>query len=286
MGTRLRGICEAFEVTVDEPSRGDRELNIDVVFAPDGPTDRATIELRMYARDFGALIRQPERWDTEVSIVGTKAFLARGKTGRLRFTRPLPAFVTSYRSEHLELTPVLVTEGEDGSKLRLQLHVPAVAEDAYLVVRGLPRSERVRARGLIGALRGRRFSVRVDELRRGAVSVTLEGPRPLTAGHARLEAVEYTHDSDGDYREYEPPIVATQSRLVAGGAGRLRGELSLPAATAAPASLEFGGGSTTQGIKWLVRFEVEDEGGDDARVQLPLHVGVERDATSSSAEIG
>ena len=277
MGTRLRGICDAFEVTVDEPRRGDRELNIDVVFAPDGPTDRAVIELRMYSRE--RIRRLDDGWDRDVSIAGTKAFLARGESGRLHFTRPLPAFVTSYGSENLELAPVLVTEGEDGSKLRLQLHVPPVAEDAYLVVRGLPRSERLRARGLLGALRGQRFSVRVDALRRGAVSVTLDGPRPLTGGHARLEAVEFKHDSEGHYVEYEPPIVATEARLVVGGAGRVRGELPLPDATAAPASLECGP-PRSQGVRWMARFELEDERGDSARVQLPLHVGVERDGGS------
>lgn len=274
MGTRLRGVCDAFEVTVDEPRRGDRELTIDVVFTPDGPTDSATIELRMYARDLGPM-RFEGSWDKETPVAGTRANLLRGKTGRLRFTRPLPAFVVSYRGKTVELAPVLVTEGDDGSKLRLQLDVPAVADDAWLVVHGLPRSKSLRSKGLGGLLRGRQYTVHVDQLREGTVSVSVQGPRPLTSGRARLEAVEFRHDQERDYWETEPPIVTTEAALVAAGAGRLRGELPLPEATAAPASIECGP-PLSQGVRWWVRLELEDERGDIARTELPLHVGVER----------
>jgi hypothetical protein len=274
MGTRLRGVCDAFEVTVDEPRRGDRELNVDVVFAPDGPTDRAIIELRMYARDLGPM-RFEGSWDREAPVPGTRANLLRGKTGRLRFTRPLPAFVTSYLGKNVELAPVLVTEGDDGSKLRLQLEVPQVAEDAWLVVRGLPRSESLRSKGLGGLLRGHQYSVHVDQLREGTVSVSVQGPRPLTRGHARLEAVEFRHDQEREYWETKPPIVSTEAALVAAGAGRLRAELPLPEARAAPASIECGP-PLSQGVRWWARLELEGEGGDVARTELALHVGVER----------
>jgi hypothetical protein len=177
----------------------------------------------------------------------------------------------------VELAPVLVTEGEDGSKLRLQLDVPQVAEDAWLVVRGLPRSESLRSKGLRGFLRGRQYTVQVDQLREGVVSVSVQGPESLTGGRARLEAVEFRHHHD-DYKYWEtqPPIVTTEAALLPAGAGRLRGELPLPEATAAPASLEIGASRVSQGVKWWVRLELDDEEGGVARVELSIHVGVER----------
>jgi hypothetical protein len=277
MGTRLRGVCDAFEVTVDEPARGARDLNINVLFVPGGPTDRAKINLRLYSRTREWVIRKKAGWDLEAHVPGTLASLERGATGQLRFTRPLPAFVASYSGRDIEITPVLVTEGDDGSKVRLQLDIPLVAEDAWLVVRGLPRSEQVRATGLTGLLRGRRFRVRLEEARRGTINLTVEGPRPLSAGRARLRAVEFTDDSESPYTESEPPIVATDTTLVAAGSGMLRGELTLPDATAAPASLSFSGGTYRQGIRWAARLELDDEDGDVAQVEVPLDVGVERD---------
>ena len=277
MGTRLRGVCDAFEVTVDEPVRGARELNIGVVFVSGGPTDRARINLRLYSRTRQWVIRKTGAWDLEAHVPETLAILERGETGCLRFTRPLPAFVASYRGQDIEITPVLVTEGDDGSKVRLELDIPLVAEDAWLVVRALPRSEQVRSTGLTGLLRGGQFRVRLEDARRGTINLTVEGPRPLSAGRARLQAVEFTDDSESPYTESEPPIVTTETTLVAAGMGTLRGELMLPDATAAPASLYFGGGTYRQGIKWAARLELEDENGGVARVELPLDVGVERD---------
>ena len=284
MAARIRGVCDAFEVTVDEPQRGDHELRVDAVFAADGPTDRATIGLYLYARRRRGVIRlKEEAFDTEAYVSGTAAVLERGETGRLRFTRPLPAFVVSHRSENLEVTPVLVTQGDDGSRLSLQLDVPAVAEDARLVVRGLPRSERLRPAGVLGRLRRRRFLVGVEQLRRGAIAVTAEGPRPLTGGHVRLEAVEYmeVRGEGGYYSEWEPPLVTSEASLLAAGAGSVRAELALPEATAAPASIQCAGGQSEQGVRWMVRLVLEDDEDDSTRVELPLHVGVEREGASS-----
>ncbi len=272
-GPALRGECEAFAVTVELPRRGDRELLIEVVFAPGGPTDTATIELRLYARRLAAILRPEHKWETEGSVPGTKARLERGETGRLRFTRPLPPFVTSYRGTGLEVAAVLVTAGEDGSKVGLLLDPIQVAQDAVLVVR--TESEPVRATGVLGPLRGKVGVARFRNARPGAVEVTVEGEQALTGGRVRLEALEYER-YEGNRSDWDPPIVATEATLFATGDGGLRGELQLPEATAAPASIECGWGTRTQGIRWLARFELEDSDGDVSRAQAPLHVGVER----------
>lgn len=275
MGERLRGVCDAFEVTVDKPRRGDRELQIEVVFTPGGPADRATLELRLYSRRLGWVVRKESRWDRGTSVAGTTAILERGETGRLRFTRPLPAFVTSYRGTGLEIAPVLVTEGEDGSALRLQLEVPSVAPDARLVVRGLPLTAQLRS-GLIGRLRGGHPVASFESPRAGTLLVTVRDAAALTSGRVRLEAVEFDHNEGGD-DEWDPPIVATSAALVAAGGGELRGELALPEATAAPASIACSWGPRIQGIRWLARFELEDARGKVTRAKVPLHVGVERE---------
>ena len=274
MATRLRGVCDAFEVTVEEPRRGDRELHVEVVFAPGGPTDSATIELRLYSRRLGWVIRKESNWDREAAVPGTKARLERGETGRLSFTRPLPPFVTAYKGTGLEVAPVLVTEGDDGSKLRLLLDPPPVAEDAYLVVRGLPMEAALSSVGLLRALRGRRPVARFDAAGAGAVAVTVESTE-ATSGRVRLEAVEHEHNDGSDY-EWEPPIATTEAALVSAGTGRLRADLPLPDATAAPASIECSRGSDTQGIRWFARFRLEDARGKALEGQVPLHVGVDR----------
>ena len=276
MGTRLRGVCDAFEVLVDPPRRGDRELQIEVVFTPGGPTDRATIELRLFARKLGWAVRREERFDTEAPVAGTKAHLERGETGRLRFTRPLPPFVTAWRGVGLEIAVVLVCEGEDGSRVALHLDAPPVAADARLLVRGLPLSEPLRASGL-GRLRGALADARFESGRAGALSVTVEGGRDLAGGRVRVEAVEFERSEGSDY-EWDPPIVTAEAPLVPAGAGSLRADLTLPEATAAPASLACEWGATIQGIRWLARFELEDERGKFTRARVPLHVGVERPA--------
>ena len=274
MGTQLRGVCDAFEVAVEEPRRGDRELQIDVAFTPGGPTDAATIELRLYSRRLGWVIRKASNWDREAPVPGTKARLERGETGRLNFTRPLPPFVTAYKGTGLELAPVLVTEGDDGSKLRLLLDPPPVAEDAYLVVRGLPLEAPLRSVGVLTALRGRRPTARFEATRTGVVAVTVESAE-ATSGRVRLEAVEHEHNDGSDY-EWEPPIVTTEAVLVSAGSGRLRADLLLPAATAAPASIQCNLGSDTQGIRWFARFRLEDARGNALDGEVQLHVGVER----------
>ena len=274
MTARLRGTCDAFEVTVDEPQRGDDELRIDVVFVPDGPTDAATIELRLYSRRLGWVIRGEDRWDREASVPGTKARLERGRTGRLSFTRPLPPFVTAYKGTGVEIGVVLVTEGDDGSKVRLLLDAPPVAEDAYLVVRGLPLEERLRSVGLLRSLRGDRPTVRVEPGPSGTVAVTVLGA-DISAGRARLEAVECEHNDGADH-EWDSPIVVTDARLTPAGTDRLRANLPLPAATAAPASIKCSLGSDWQAIRWYARFELEDLHGRVTRGEIPLHVGVER----------
>jgi hypothetical protein len=274
MTARLRGTCEAFEVTVDEPQRGDDELRIDVVFVPDGPTDAATIELRLYSRRLGWVIRSEDRWDREASVPGTRARLERGRTGRLSFTRPLPPFVTAFTGTGLEIGVVLVTEGDDGSKLRLLLDAPPVAEDAYLVVRGLPLEERLRSVGLLRSLRGDRPTVKVEPGPSGTVAVTVAGAA-ISGGLVRLEAVEFEHNDGADH-EWDPPIAATEAVLTLAGTDRLRANLPLPAATAAPASIKCSWGSDTQAIRWYARFELEDSRGRVTRGEIPLHVGVER----------
>lgn len=279
MGTRLRGVCDAFEVTVQQPRRGDRELQVEVVFTPGGPTDRATVELRLYARRLGLVARRKASWDTEAPVPGTRARLERGESGRLRFARPLPPFVTSYDGTGLDVAVVLVTEGEDGSAVRLQLDAPPVAQDAWLVVRGLPRSEPLQATGLMGRLRGGGPVAEFEDVRPGTVGVTVQGARALTGGRVRLEAVEYER-TDGHHSDWDPPIVTTEATLVAAGESNLRAELALPEATAAPASIECSRGSDTQGIRWLARFELDDARGKVTRAQVPLHVGVERDGAT------
>lgn len=274
MTAQLRGTCDAFEVTVDQPQRGDDELRIEVAFAPGGPTDAATIELRLYSRRLGWVIRDEDKWDREAAVPGTKARLERGATGRLSFTRPLPPFVTAFTGTGLEIAVVLVTEGDDGSKLRLVLDAPPVAEDAHLVVRGLPLEERLQSVGLLRSLRGNRPTVRVEPGAPGTVAVTVESPE-LSGGRVRLEAVELEHNDGSDY-EWEPPIVTTEAALTPAGADRLRADLPLPDATAAPASIECAWGSDTQGIRWYARFELEDARGHVTRGEVPLHVGVER----------
>ena len=274
MTAQLRGTCEAFEVTVDQPQRGDDELRIEVLFAPDGPTDAATIELRLHSRRLGWVIRAEDRWDREAPVPGTKARLERGRTGRLSFTRPLPPFVTAHRGTGLEIGVVLVTEGDDGSKVRLLLDAPPVPEDAYLVVRGLPLEEQLRSVGLLRSLRGDRPTVRVESGPGGTASVTVLGAG-ISAGRVRLEAVEFEHNDGVDY-EWDTPIVATDARLAPAGTDRLRANLSLPAATAAPASIKCSWGSDSQAIRWYARFELEDLHGRVTRGEIPLHVGVER----------
>jgi hypothetical protein len=283
MPTQLKGVCDAFEVTVDAPQRGDRELNVEVVFTPNGPTDRATIELRLYSRRLGWVIRKKDNWDREASVPGTKARLERGETGRLRFTLPLPPFVTSHEGTGLELAAVLVTEGEDGSKLRLQLDMPPVAEDAYLVVRGLPLSEPLQSTGVLGRFRAGRVFAHLEPGRAGTVLVSVRGARGFSSGRVELFAVEYERD-EGHYYEWDEPIVTTQAAFVAAGDGELRAELPLPEATAAPASIECSWGAETQGIRWWARFELEDPEGKVTRGKVPLHVGVERaDSAAGSA---
>jgi hypothetical protein len=272
-GPALRGECEAFEVTVELPRRGDRELQIEVVFAPDGPTDRATIELRLYARRLSAILRGEQRWDTEGSVPGTKARLERGETGRLRFPRPLPPFVTSYSGTKLEVATVLVTEGEDGSKVALLLDPIQVAQDAALVVR--TEAEPLRATGVLGPLRGKVGVARFHNARPGSVALTVQGDQALTGGRVRLEALEYER-SEGHRSDFEPPIAATEATLFATGDGGLRGDLPLPEATAAPASIECRWATRAQGIRWVARFELENSDGEVTRAHAPLHVGVER----------
>ncbi|MDQ4041111.1 MAG: hypothetical protein M3141_05115 [Actinomycetota bacterium] len=276
-GPALRGECEAFAVTVEVPNRGDRELAIEVIFAPGGPTDSATIELRLYARRIGAILRGEHKWDTEGSVPGTKARLERGATGRLRFTRPLPPFVASYRGTGLEVAAVLVTEGHDKSNVRLLLDPVQVAQDAVMVVR--TETEPLRATGVLGPLRGKVGVAHFRNAGPGAVGVTARGQRAFTGGRVRLEALEYER-YEGKRSDWEPPIVATEATLFSTGAGGLRGELALPEATAAPASIECGWASRTQGIRWVARFELEDSDGDVIRAQAPLHVGVERPAAT------
>jgi hypothetical protein len=97
----------------------------------------------------------------------------------------------------------------------------------------------------------------------------------MSAGRVRLEAVELEHSDGSDY-EWEPPITATEATLTLAGTDRLRADLPLPEATAAPASIECTWGSDRQGIRWYARFELEDSRGRVTHGQVPLHVGVER----------
>ena len=223
---RIRASCEAFEVTLDEPRPGDHELRIEVVFAPDGPTDSATIELRLYSRRLGWVIREEMKWDREASVPGTAARLERGASGRLSFTRPLPAFVTGHKGTGLEIAPVLVTEGTDGSRLRTALPLPQVGPDTQLVVRGLPRTEPLTPSGLLPKLRRGAVTVDLDQPQRGVLAVALEDVGSVESGRVRLEAVEYERE-DGHYSEWEPPIVSTEAHLHRVGEHGLRAELTL-----------------------------------------------------------
>ncbi len=275
MGTRLTSSCEAFTLTVDEPRRGDHELQVEFVFAPQGPADRATIELRLCARRLG-IIHVGDRWDTEAAVPGTRARLERGETGRLRFTRPLPPFVAAFRGRRFEFAVVVFAEAEDGSRRRLRLDIPEVASDAQLVVRGLPREEQLSPGPIRGLFRRRRPVATFTDGPAGTLLVELREAPGLTGGSVALAAVEYDRGAGQAIALYEPDITAVQAPLVPSGAGSATAQLRLPPATAAPASIECTNEVTYQGIRWLARIEIEDGGRKPFRARVPLHVGVER----------
>ena len=73
MSERLTATGDAFSVEINEPRRGDSELHVGVVFAPAAEVDRATIELRLFARKHSGVLRAADSWDTEAAVPGTKA---------------------------------------------------------------------------------------------------------------------------------------------------------------------------------------------------------------------
>lgn len=274
MSERLSAACDAFSVEIDEPHRGDRELHVGVVFAPGGKVDRATIELQLYARKHSGVLRAANSWDTEAAVPGTKAVLERGETGRLRFTRPIPPFVRTFRGTGLEVAVVVVTEGDDGSRLVLALEPLLIADDARLLVRGLPLTQALS----LGPVRGFRRDPPVatfEEMPGGAIAITVRAAGSISGGHVRLEALEYEREH-GKHLDWAPPIVAVEAALARVDAGQLRAEVRLPEATAAPASIECSWATRTQGIRWLARFELEDAHRKVVRAAVPIHVGVER----------
>ena len=274
MSERLTATCDAFSVEVGALRSGDRELQVGVVFAPGGTVDRATTELRLFARKHTGVLRVADSWDTEAAVPGTKAVLERGETGVLRFTRPIPSFVTAFRGAGLEIAVVLVTEGEDGSRLVLALEPPPIAADARLVVRGLPFSQAL-SYGLVGRLIRRHPPMATfEEMPDGSIAIAVEAAGSMTGGRVRVEALEYERDH-GKHFDWAP-VVAVEAALVRVDPGQLRAEVRLPEATAAPASIECSWASRTQGIRWLARFELDNKPGKAIRVVVPIHVGVER----------
>lgn len=274
MGTRISGACEGFEVAVRAPERGERELDVEVVFAPDGPAGGATVEVQMYARALAWKGQKEGDWDARASVPGTLRELERGDTGRVRATLPLPASVASYRGTGIEITAVLVTKGGDGSLLRLPLDPPPPPPDARLVVEDLAQERKLKATGLSRLRRGRP-RVRFEEARPGAVAVTVAGPRALAGGRVVAEAFEYHDRPEPQYDEWGP-VATSEAPLAPVGDGRLRGELALPDPTAAPPSLECAYASRRQGVRWQARLELEEEGGRTIRGRIPLEVGIER----------
>ena len=157
----------------------------------------------------------------------------------------------------------------------LAFEPPPIAADARLVVRGLPFSQAL-SNGLAGRLLRRdRPIATFAEMSTGSIAISVEAVGPITSGRLRVEALEYEREH-GNHFDWAPPIVAVDAALVSVDSGQLRAEVRLPEATAAPASIECSWASRSQGVRWLARFELENERGKVIRAAVPIHVGVER----------